>query len=176
VSRLKKLATGDLVAGVCAILLLILSFTKGWASYEFTAFGTTQSEGASLLDGDAFGILAKLAVLAALIAAIVFVVRAASGGPANAATLYMGLGALAFLLLLLVIVMGPEDLTGALEDELPGVDLGELEEVAGFSIESGRGILLYIGALLAAGIAAGGFMLKGSPAVGTSDVPAAPSV
>lgn len=168
---MKKLTTGDMVAGVCSILLVLLAFTKQWASYEIEAFGTSTSEGASILDADAFSVLPKLGILLGFISAIVFIVRAVSGGPSSAPTIYLGVGVVALALLVITIITGPEDISGALENELPGVDLEELGELAGLDIKEGRGIMLYVGALLSAGIAVGGLMAKNAT---TRTDPAAP--
>lgn len=173
---LKNLSTGDKVAGVSSILLLLLSFVKPWASYKISAFGESQSEGASALDGDAFSLLPKLAVLFALVAVVVFIMRATSGKPDNSSMLYLVLGGLAFVFLLITVIQGPKDITDAIEKELGGgIDLGELGDLAGFSIEATRGILLYIGTLLAAGIAVGGFLSKNESGTAAAP-PAAPSV
>jgi hypothetical protein len=174
VRKLKKLTTGDIVAGVCSILLVVLAFTSTWAKYTIEVFGTSESEGATLVDSDAFSALAWLAVLAALVGAVVFIMRATSGKPANAGMIYMVLGVITLLALVILVVTGPKDITGALEEELGGISLDDLGDLGGFSVEAGRGFMLYVGVLLAAGVAVGGFMLKGMSS--TTETPSAPTL
>lgn len=170
---LKGSTTGDKVAGICAVLLLITPFLKLWGkySYEIDVFGVQQSDstGAALVDGDAFtAILAWLVVLAALVTVVVFARRATKGEPSDPSMLYMGLGAAMFVLLLIMFLQGPKDFASIASD-LSGVDFEGLG--GGVSLETSRGIFMFLGPLLALGVVAGGFMAKGSDA---APGPAAP--
>lgn len=170
---LNRSTTGDKVAGICALLLLITPFLKLWGkySYEIDVFGVQQSDstGAALVDGDAFtAILGWLVVLAALAAVVVFVRRMTKGVPADPSKLYMGLGAVAFVLLAIMFLQGPKDFASIASD-LSGVDFEGLG--GGVSLETSRGIFMFLGPLLALGIVAGGFMSKNE---GVDTNPAAP--
>lgn len=170
---LSKSSTGDKVAGICAILLLITPFLKMWGkySYEIDLFGVEQSEstGAALVDGDAFtAVFAWLVVLAALATVGVVVRRMTSGIPSDPSTLYMALGGAMFVLLLILFLQGPKDF-GELAGELSGVDFEGLG--GGVSLDTSRGILMFLGPLLALGVVAGGFMSKSE---GAATGPVAP--
>ncbi|MFP5298020.1 MAG: hypothetical protein ACLGHL_03405 [Actinomycetota bacterium] len=159
---LSKSTTGDKLAGVCAILLLITPFLKMWGkySYEIDLFGVQQSEstGAALIDGDAFtAIFAWLIVLAALAAVGVFARRMTAGEPSDPSTLYMALGGAMFVLLLIMFLQGPKDFA-EIAGDLSGVDFEGLG--GGVNLDTSRGILMFLGPLLALGVVAGGFMTK----------------
>lgn len=157
---LKKVSGGDLMAGICGLALLLLPFLKLWATYDVRLQSDLDSTGAALLDGDAFpGLLAWLVVLTALATVFLAILRIAQGTPNDPSGAYMASGALMFVVLLIVAMMGPKELElGNLAEELGGVDLGLL--VPEIEIASTRGVMLFIGPLLAAGVAFGGFMMR----------------
>ncbi len=156
----KKVSSGDLLAGVCGLLLLLTPFTKLWATYDVQALGASESTGAALLDADAFpGLMAWLVILAALATVFLAILRVAQGTPNDPSLLYMASGGAMFAVLMLVLVMGPNELEiSTFAEDLGGLDISVL--VPDIEIGSERGIMLFSGPLLAAGVAFGGFVLK----------------
>jgi hypothetical protein len=162
-----RLSQGEKIAAVCSGLLVLLSFFPLWAKYEVEFGGVSDSERYSAWS-DAFNFLSKLAILLALTVLVILVVKAVGKDiklPVNTGLLYVVLGGLSSLLLLLLVITGPRDVT-----EIPGVsgvDLSGFED----AFEVSRGIMLFIGLVLALGILVGGYMhMQNSP-----EEPAAPT-
>jgi hypothetical protein len=148
---MNRLSRGEQILGISAALLFLLSFFPLWAKYETSAeaFGIESSQRFSAWSA-AFNILMKLGLVLALVA-LVLVIAKSFGSldnvqmPAPLGLVYLGLAGLTFLLMLLFLVIGPE------ESEA-GVNFGDI----GFEVS--RGPLLFVGVLLGAGMAFGAFM------------------
>jgi hypothetical protein len=155
-----RLSKGERIVAISSALLVIFSIFPLWASYSFEAFGTSESEGASAWDADAFSFLPKLAILLALAALVLVGLRAMGKDinlPTDKGTVYMALGGLAFVLLLITVIQGPkgiEDIVGLSDIDVPGFEM---------DFDVSRGILLFGSLVLAGGIAFGGYLLKENP-------------
>ncbi len=148
---MNRLSRGEQILGVSAILLFLLSFFPLWAKYETSAetFGVESSQRFSAWSA-AFNFLMKLGLIFALIVLILVIAKAFGGldnvqMPMPLGLVYLGLAGLTFLLMLLFVLIGPE------ESEA-GVNFGDL----GFEVS--RGPLLFVGVLLGAAMAFGAFM------------------
>ena len=148
---LNRLSRGEQIFGVSAALLFLLSFFPLWAKYEtseeaFGQFATSESFSAW---SSAFNFLMKLGLILALIG-VIFVIAKAAGAldnvqmPVSLGLVYLGLAGLTFLIMLLFVLIGPE------ESEA-GVNFGDL------GVEVSRGILLFVGVVLGAGMLFGAF-------------------
>ena len=169
-----RLSSGEKIVGVCSGLLVLLSFFPLWAKYEYDVAGFSDSERYNAWS-DAYSFLMKLAILLALTALVLVIVRAVGKNvnlPVNAGLIYVVLGGLSTLLLLLMVITGPKDLgdlgvTGLTSDQLDLLDAG---------LEISRGIMLFIGTVIAAGILVGGYLhMQGEttgPATPTTPPPA----
>lgn len=158
---LKRLSRGELILGVTSLALLVISFFPLWSKVEgdgeresFSAWSTFE---AGVFEYDPFGFIVVLALILALVAVVFVAMRAAGVNlnlPAPLGLVYLGLGGLTALLLILQILIGPEEIEGA-------ADAG---------VEISRGIFLFLAALLALGMAAGGYLHMqeetGTPAAG----------
>lgn len=142
---INRLSAGEKIVLGASALLVVLSFVPLWASYSFAGLGS-ESYGAW---SGAFGFFVKLALILAILALVVTGLRAAGTQlpelPVSFGLLYVGLGGLATLGLLIGVLAGPND---------GGV--GALAAAAGLDIS--RGILLFVGVILAGAIAYGGYM------------------
>jgi hypothetical protein len=147
-----RLSQGERIVAVCSGLLVLFSFFPLWAKYEFSAGTVSESDRFSAWS-DAFNFLSKFAILLALAALIIVLVRGFGKDVRfNTGLLYVILGGLSTALLLLLVITGPREI-----DELPGagdIDLFGLE--AGFEVS--RGFMMFVGLALAAGILIGGYM------------------
>jgi len=150
-----RLSSGEKLAGGSAALLLLLSFFPLWAKIEFS--------GAASGFDDRFGgwsaaspFYAKLAFVLALVALALIAMRAAAVDvqlPFPHGLSLVALGGLATLLLLLTLLTGPVG-----------------DQGSGVGFEYSRGLAMLIGWLVAAGIAAGGYLHmseEGAPQTGT---------
>jgi hypothetical protein len=149
---LNRLSRGEQILGATAALLFLLSFFPLWAKYETSeeTFGAFASSERFSAWSSAFNFLMKLGLILALIALILVIVKATGGldnvqMPVPLGLVYLGLAGLTFLLMLLFVLIGPE------ESEA-GINVGDL------GIEVSRGPLLFVGALLGAAMAVGAFM------------------
>ena len=151
---LNRLSKGEQILGGAAALLLLLSFVPFWAKYETPGFegGGVEVAGASSRVSAwsaAFTFLSKLGLLLAIVA-LVFIIAKAAGAltntnlPAPETLIYLGLAGLSFLLLLLTLLIGPQE-------EFGGVNISG-------SVEVSRGPLLFVGVLLGAAMAVGAFL------------------
>lgn len=160
---LNRLSQGEKILGGSSLALFILSFLPLWAKVEVSSegFGDASQRFSAW---DAYGLLVKLGLLAALIAFALVAAKAADVKleiPRD--TVYLVLAGITLATILLALLVGPDE-TGS----------GNL---LGVSIEISRGIGIFLGTLLAGAMAAGAWMHKGAPSLttGTSGTgPAAP--
>jgi hypothetical protein len=170
-----RLSTGELIAGISGVVLLIDLWFKWYGVKVSGAGGALKnfSIGVSATAWQAFGFIDILLFLIALIAIGVAVLRAMDRMPEMpypAATLVAGAGALALLLIIFRIIDTPVDTGG-----VSGIDVT-------------RKIGVWIGLLAAAGITYGGWRAMqegpatvsrpggaGAPVQPTSPMPAAPA-
>jgi len=152
---INRLSTGEKIVLGASGLLVVLSFIPLWASYSFAGF--SESYGAW---SGAFGFFVKLALILAILALVVTGLRAAGTQlpdlPVGLGLLYVGLGGLSTLGLLIGVLTGPND---------GGV--GEAVAAAA-GLDISRGILLFLGLILAAAIAYGGYMHMQSEGSGST--------
>jgi len=162
---LTKISTGEKVIGIAGIVLFIDSFL-GWlgAKADLGPLGSS-SEAGSAWDFT----LPTVAVLIGILLVVVVVLRVFGVGvpeqlgPIGLGFAYLVLGAFAFLLVLIKLIVGP--------------DLPEL--ASQFGVEATREIGIFIGLICTAGLAAGGYLVakeKGQlqlPKGGGSTPPAA---
>lgn len=147
---LNRLSRGERIVGISGVILAILSFIGPWAKYEFAGESQTYSLwGSETGLGSVYGFLPKLGVILALVAVVLVLLRAAGVAlnlPIGWGLAYVGLGALATLLLLIGLLTGPEE----------GGIAGQLAQDAGLEIS--RGLFLFIGIVLAAVMTYGGYL------------------
>jgi hypothetical protein len=148
---MNKLSPGERVVMFASAALVVLSFIPLWASYSIEiegiggVGGVDESQSFSAWSG-AYGFLMKLGIIIAIVALGLTIARMSGASLSLPPLTYVGLGAGATVLLLIGVVMGPED--GGLG--------GLAAAAAGFDVS--RGILLFVGVVLAAAIAVGGYM------------------
>lgn len=148
-----RLSLGEKLLGASGLALFLFSFVGLWAKVEVEAGGAQDTTRFSAWD--AYGFLVKLALILALAAGALVIAKAAGVNvPVPYATAYKGLAAVTLALMVLALVIGPDESGSG--------------SVAGFSVEISRGIGLFIGTLLAAAMAAGAWMHSDSPATTTS--------
>ena len=167
---LNRLSKGEQILGGAAALLLVLSFVPFWAKYETPGIegGGFDVPGASSRFhawSAAFNFLTKLGLILAIIA-LVFVIAKAAGAltntnlPAPEGLIYLGLAGVSFLLILLTLLIGPQEFG-----------------LGGTSVEVSRGPLLFVGALLGAAMAFGAYLHmqeSGTATTGTGVGPSTP--
>ncbi len=151
---LNRLTNGEKLAGIAALVLFIASFIPMWASFgtetdipEAEVFGVEQKADYSAWDG--YGFTMTIALLLAIVIVGLVIAKAAGGLdrvnlPVPLGLVYTGAGVLILLIMLLSLLTGP---SGVNE-----IDYGGVKYVAE------RGLLLYLGILLAAATAVGGFL------------------
>ncbi|MGH2755457.1 MAG: hypothetical protein ACRDLB_13640 [Actinomycetota bacterium] len=162
-----RLSQGEKIVGVTSGLLVLLSFFPLWAKYEFEADGFSDSQRYSAWS-DAFNFLSKFAILLALTALVLVIVKAVGKKvelPVNSGLLYVGLAGLSTLLLLLLVITGPREIA-----DIAGGDIDLLGLEQGFEVS--RGIMLFVGLVLAAGATVGGYLHMQEEGTGTG--PTAP--
>ncbi len=154
--NLDRLSLGEKLLGVSGLALFILSFLKLWAKVEVESDFIDATERFTAWDG--YGPLVDLAIVLALVGAGLVVARAANANLTIPWTnVYRAIGAIVAVLLLLALLVGPDE-SGAVTTE------------AG-SIEISRGIGLFVGALLALGMALGAWLHSEAPEASTGAVP-----
>jgi hypothetical protein len=131
-----RLSTGEKVAGISGLALLIIMFLFSWFSLEDIPEGGLNAwESFSLID---------LALLLAVIAGIALAVTAASQSrvdlPVTLSAITAGLGILAVVLIVFRIISPPDF------------------EALGIEVELERSIGVFLGLLAAAGVAVGGWL------------------
>ena len=159
--NLDKLSMGEKILGACAALLFLLSFAGIWAKIEIEGAGIDASQ--SFNARTSYGFLMDIAILLALVATILVIAKVAGANltlPFD--TIYMAIGIVTFLILLLTLILGP--------DETGSGDFGV------GSVEISRGIGLFVGTVLAAGMAYGAWMHKQAPGeTATTTAPVTPA-
>ncbi len=142
---LTKISTGEKVIAIAGIVLFIDSFLN-WlgAKADLGRLGSS-SDGANAWEFT----LPTVAVLIGIVLVVVVALRAfgvavpEQFGPVGLGFAYLVLGAFAFLLVLIKLIVGP--------------DLPELAEE--FGVEGTREIGIFIGLICTAGLAAGGYLV-----------------
>jgi hypothetical protein len=147
----KNLSAGERVVMFASAALVVLSFIPLWASYSFEVEGVGNFPGASDSQSfnawsGAYGFLMKLGIVLAIVALGLTIARMAGASITLPPITYVGLGLGATVLLLIGVISGPED----------GGIGGIAAAAVGFDVS--RGILLFVGVVLAAAIAVGGYM------------------
>jgi hypothetical protein len=148
---MKKLSAGERIVLFASAALVVLSFVPLWASYSFEVEGlggipgASDSQSFSAWSG-AYGFLGKLGIILAVVALGLVIARMVGPSFTFPAVTYVGLGAGSTVLLLIGVLTGPED----------GGIGGLAAAAVGFDVS--RGILLFVGVVLAAAIAVGGYM------------------
>jgi hypothetical protein len=151
-----RLSRGERIVLFASALLVVTSIFPLWASYEASirGGGIDQSSSESFtVWSDAYNFVPKLAILLALVAlglVIAKMVGASINLPATAGLIYAAVGGVATLLLLLTVLFGPREF--GLEDS--GFDAFGVEA----SFDVSRGLFLFLGLVLAAAIAVGGYL------------------
>ena len=145
-----RLSMGEKIVGAASALLLILSFLPMWAKFELSVEGFEGFDDTSRFGGwsEATPFIAKLAFILALVALVLVLLRAFAPDvnlPFPLGLTYVGLGALATLLLLLVLLTGPVGDQGT-------------QSFGGARAEFSRGLAMLIAWIFAAGIAVGGYL------------------
>jgi hypothetical protein len=159
-----RLSRGERIVMIASGALLICSFIPLWASYSVSAsaqgFEASESDSYSAW-GPAYNFVPKLAIILAILALAVTVVRMADVQlpdlPVSLGLVYVGLSGLATLLLLLTVLFGPYEASEA-DLSLFGTDV---------SYDTSRGLLLFVGLLLAAGATYGGYLHMQEETAGT---------
>jgi hypothetical protein len=160
---MNRLSKGEQLMLGCSGVLLITSFLDLWSKYEFSGGGIVQGTTARGNAWNSYSFAGKLMVLAVLATVVVLGIKAFQESFELPAMAHVGLGGATFAFLLLMLVMGPED--GGLG--------GVATELAGLEIS--RGLFLFVGLLLGAGVLGGALMHKGvapTPSGGAAPPPA----
>jgi hypothetical protein len=140
--NLDRLSLGEKLLGASALLLFVLSFLGFWVKVEADVIDYTDRHNA----WSGYGFLLKLALILALAAAVLVIARAADANlTLQWGQIYKGLAGATLGLLLIQFLVGPEE--------------------GGPGLEISRGILLFVGLLLAVAMAAGAW-LHSEPAAG----------
>ena len=138
-----RLSTGEKLLGGSALLLFILSFLGFWAKVEVEGGGVGLTEKFNAWDG--YGFLVKVSLLLALVAIALVGAKAANASLSIPwGTTYLGVGGAALVFMLLALIVGPDESGSG--------------SAFGVRVEISRGIGLFIGTLLAAGMAFGAWM------------------
>lgn len=145
-----RLTTGEKIVGAASALLVILSFLPLWAKFEASVEGFEGFDANERFGGwtAAMPFLGKLAFILALAALVLVIIRAVGTDlnlPIPLGLTYVVLGALATLLLLIVLLTGPVGDQGS-------------QSFGGAKFEYSRGLGMLIGWIVAAGIAVGGYL------------------
>jgi hypothetical protein len=160
---MNRLSKGEQLMLGCSGLLLITSFLDLWSKYEFSGGGIVEGSTVRGSAWNSYSFAGKLMVLCALATVVVLGIKAFQAGFELPSAAHVALGGATFAFLLLMLIMGPED--GGLG--------GVATELAGLEIS--RGLFLFVGILLGAGVLGGALMHKGvapTPAGGTATPPA----
>lgn len=148
---MNRLNKGEQIFTGASGLLFILAWVPMWAKYKAgplsESFNAWQS----------YGFLGKLVVLLALAGLVIGGLKAAGQQVNVPAVALVGIGAVAALLMLLMLVTGPAD------EGFSGI----------FGFEANRGLLLFVGVVVGAAMAYGGYMAMQAEGTAGSG-PAAP--
>lgn len=142
--NLDRLSTGEKLLGASGLLLFLSSFLGYWIKAE--GGGVTVRGNA----WDGYGFFLKLALILALAAAVLVVARAANANLTLPwSNVYRGIAGATLALVGITLLVGPAELEG-------------------FAVEISRGILLFVGTLLAVLMVAGAWMHSEEPAATTA--------
>lgn len=167
---LNRLSLGEKLLGVCALVLFVLSFIGFWAKVEVSGAGDLGALGVDATQRfnawSGYGPLVDIGLIVALIAAVLVGVRAAGANfnmPLPWGTTYLVLSGITLLAMVLALLIGPAEEGGG--------------TFFGISVEISRGIGLFIGTLLALGMAAGAWLANQaeSSAAPASAMPTTPT-
>ena len=151
-----KISRGERIVLFASAILVLTSVLPLWASYGASVRGggvDQESSESFTVWSDAYNFVPKLAILLALVALGLVIARIAGARlnlPASMGLIYVAVGGVATLLLLLTVLFGPREF--GLEDS--GFEAFGVEA----SFDVSRGLLLFLGLLLAAAIAVGGYL------------------
>jgi heme A synthase len=141
--------------------LYVISFISFWAEIEVEQEGTSSVLSVTAWDG--YGPALKGALVLAVVAVGLVGARAATARvnlPVPRGLVYVGTGALTLLLVLVAILVGPDESIPLLETDIP----------ASVRIEANREVGLFVGTLLAGAMVAGGYQhMKSRDPAATSD-------
>ena len=153
-----RLSTGEMIAAISGVVLLISMFLK-WYSVSVSGgggiLGNTSLGVGSANAWESFGIIDLILFLCAITAIANAVLRAMARDvdlPWPTATIVAAAGALAFLLILFRLLVDPVDV-----GDVPGT----------VDVDVGRGLGLFLGLISAAGIAYGGWRAMSETPGGT---------
>jgi hypothetical protein len=155
---MNKLSKGERMVLWTGVALFVLSWIPLWAKAEASAFGFSVSESANAFQG--FGFFpVELGLILAYVALALVIARVAGAKMSLPGATYAGLCGAATVLLILGILIGPDD-GGA----------------GAVGVEVSRGLMLFVGTVVAAAMAWGGYqhMNEGAAAPTTPPVPQAP--
>lgn len=162
---LDRLSRGERIALIASALLFVAFFVPMWASISVGEETFGAAFNADYNGWDGYGILGKLALLCTLAVLILTALRltdvALPDMPVSRGLLLLGLSGFATLMLLLGLLVGPND-NGA--DGVQGVDVD-------------RGLMLFVGIVLAAAMTYGSYLTmqeEGTAPIGGSARPASP--
>jgi hypothetical protein len=152
--NLDRLTTGEKILGACGAVLFLFSFVSLWGKIETKGAGIGNAT-VRFNAWDGYGFHVKLAIILGLVAAALVIAKAAEVKiDMPWGLVYLGVGGLALLLLLIGLLTGPAGGGGG--------------SAFGFSVEVSRGIGLFIGVLLSAGMAYGGWMFYNEESAATT--------
>jgi hypothetical protein len=154
-----KPATGEVVAAVSGLVLLIVLFLP-WYGADLKVAGATVASGDATA-WEAFGFIDVLLFLVALVAIGVPAARAMDAMPEDVpgSLLLLGAGVVGLLLVLYRLI------------DVPGADI---ETVGGDRVDIGRKIGLFLGLIATAGIAYGGWRASAESGSGAAPTAAPP--
>lgn len=138
-----RLSRGEQILGVSGVVLFITSFVALWAKYE--AFGETERTSAWKSPegfGSIFPFYTKLALIVALLAVLLVIVRALGLSinlPVPLGLVYVGAAGLVSLLMLITVLAGPKEIEAA-------------------EFEVSRGPFLFLGLVLSLAMLYGGYL------------------
>jgi hypothetical protein len=162
-----RLSRGEKILGAAAGLLFISSFLPFWAKFESKGGGIGASTRYNAWDAYNF-FPVKLAIILALVAVIWVALRAfdvSMNLPTSGGMVAVVLGGLTLLLMLIGLLTGPAGGGGE------SFSIGGQE----FGYEVSRGLMLFVGIVLAAGMAYGGYLaMSEDTAAPAYQAPAAP--
>ncbi len=138
-----NLNTGEKLAGVSGIALLLIMFIFDWFTY---GEGSFSAGGSAWQTMELIRFILFLAAVAAIALAVVAANRTTVDLPVALSAVTAGLGILSVVLILFRIISPPD------------FGLGEVAEAFGGEADVGRGIGVFLGLIAAAGVAAGGWL------------------
>ena len=157
-----RLNTGEKVAGISGIALLLIMFIPDWFTYGEGAF---EAGGSAWDTMELIRFILFLAAASAIALAVVAANQSQVDLPVALSAVTAGLGILAVVLVLFRLISPPD------------FGLGDVAEAFGGEADVGRGIGVFLGLIATGGVAAGGWLAmqeEGSSFSGPGDSAAAP--